>query len=179
MLDVVSNALASIILLFFVMVAIRSQPPVPERVVSIFMIDYELQTPVPTPEISVYLQRPGKRAVFEKQVADEILTHDIDSIPGIWGHAVVLAKPGQQSTHRRIFYMNPESEGIWHAGIIYADHDKLTEKSFQPDAKMIMKAYFITNNSPKLDTLRNVRQVQFPTQLGGIEFELPKYDKSN
>ena len=184
MLDVVSNALASIILLFFVMVAIRSQPPVPERMVGIFMIDYELQAPESTPEISVFLERPGRDKVFENAVANEFLTHDIDSIPGVWGHAVVLATPGKENTHRRIFYMNPEyQEGEdkeWKAGIIYTDHDKLVEKTFQPGATLTLKAFFISKNSSfVLDTLKSKKQVLYPTQFSRTSFELPMYQIPN
>lgn len=184
MLDVVSNALASIILLFFVMVAIRSQPPVPERMVGIFMMDYEIQVPESTPEISVFLERPGREKIFDSEVAIELLTHDIDSIPGIWGHAVVLAKPGKEDTHRRIFYMNPEyQEGEdkeWRAGIIYSDHNKLTEKPFKPGATLTTKAFFISRNSSfVLDTLKSKKQVLFPTQFSRTSFELPSYQSPN
>ncbi|MEK7256492.1 MAG: hypothetical protein AAB316_17180 [Bacteroidota bacterium] len=178
MLDVVSNALASILLLFFVMIAIRSQPPVPERQVGILMVDYELQTAEPEAEIEVFLQRPEKSPSFEREVAEDLKTQDINSIPGIWGHAVVLAKPGREKTHRRIFYMNPEKDGEWRSGIIYADHSKLTERSFQPGASLTLRAYFISG-SPKLGTWEKKSQVNFPTQLSGTKFDIPSYGNAN
>ncbi len=184
LLDVISNALASIILLFFVMVAIRSQPPPPERQVGMLMVDFIINTPSDSPTVVIYLKSPETNSpyLFDDQIQEQLPTPpEIDSIKGIWDQAVVLTSLDNANKFRRIFYMNPEKgeQNKWHAGIIYSDHTRFTYKDFKTPATVQIKGYFISKGTMTLDTFIHSAQVLYPTQKFEVEFSVPDYSSEN
>lgn len=177
LLDVISNALASIILLFFVFAALRGQPLPPERVLGILIIDYKFNSVIDTPLISIYVNAPSPQEkgvridAFDSELESKLPTGTIDSIPGIWESAIVLTTPGKEKTTRRFVFMNP-TKGLWTAGAIFADHSKYTRTEYLSNKSnsFEMKAYFI---NPDKGTKRIILNdttynhfpiIEYPTQ---------------
>ncbi|MCW5924001.1 MAG: hypothetical protein KIS77_16885 [Saprospiraceae bacterium] len=181
LLDVISNALASIILIFFILVAIRAQPPSPERMLGILVVDYEIQT-TERPDIQIFLKKPAQGVgnyLFNDGI-EALKTGEVDSIPGIWAHAVVMSVPGKENYIRRIMYMNPEKEGEWTAGIIFSDHTRYTYNDYKPFATLKIRAHFVQrDNLPRLETNVDSITVRFPTQRCEVKFKLPEYPVSD
>lgn len=178
LLDVISNALASIILLFFVFAALRGQPLPPERVLGILIIDYKINS-VDTPFIKIYLKAPlevGQPPVFlDDSLIETLETENVDTITGVWKNAIVLTTPGKESTTRRVVYMNP-FKGTWYAGMIFSDHSKYTDKDYLTryrNNSFEMKAYFVNEKGTKVikleDVIKKIPQVEFPTQKAEMD----------
>ncbi len=187
LLDVISNALASIILLFFVFSALRGQPLPPERVLGILIIDYKFSPVIDTTAISIYVNAPsleqkGERILaFDSEMESRLTTISVDTIPGVWNNAIILTTHGVETKTRRLVYMNPP-EGMWQTGIVFADHSRYTSKNYSVKYllnNVKIKAYFINPNEvTKVINLNDFRQdsiLQFPTQ----KFEMGSFRITN
>ncbi|MBK6629411.1 MAG: hypothetical protein IPJ87_01545 [Flavobacteriales bacterium] len=204
MLDVISNALASIILLFFVLVALRALPPPPERVMGVLIVDYEVTWDAMAendirkrqPEIEIGLRGPDFRDVqpqprFGSAVESTVGDHAFDTgeakrISGVWPTAKVLqsAEPGR--VLKRVFYLNPECPSgqnpcTWEASMVYVDDTAFYDLGFDklPDATMRIQAWFVKPAQGELlkraDT--TVCPTRFPTELKTWEFTIPTYQR--
>ena len=186
LLDVISNALASIILLFFVFAALRGQPLPPERVLGILIIDYKINT-VDTPYIKIFVKAPlqtREPPVFlDDSLIETLETEKVDTIAGVWKNAIVLTTPGKETTTRRVVYMNP-FEGYWYAGMIFSDHSKYTGKEYLTkfsNNSFEMKAYFVNEKGVKVikleDVVKKIPHVEFPTQKAEMDsFKISNYN---
>lgn len=190
LLDVISNALASIILLFFVFAALRGQPKPPDRVLGILIIDYKINSEIDTPAISIYIKAPSsdnKRErieAFDSEIEDKLETKAVDTIQGVWDNAIILTTPGQEAKTRRLVYMNPQ-EGTWYAGMIFTDHSRYTSKDYLTKYKVNsfeMKAYFVNPEGTKMIQLKDIKsgeisEIEFPSQKAEMDsFRISNYN---
>lgn len=201
MLDVISNALASVILLFFVLIALRAMPPSPERVLGILVVDYEISWPhadTRAPEIEVFLRRPKDGAItydrtFGPDIASEFKSGRVDTIDGIWDEAQVLQvrgsdrATGRDYVRKRIFYMNPESPGDekspceWEVGVIYVDDENFMDKNFPflDSAELRLKAWFVPGAGSSVlgDTVLHRKMVKYPTEVLRDSVIIPRFQR--
>lgn len=191
LLDVISNALASIILLFFVFAALRGQPKPPDRVLGILIIDYKINSVVDTPAISIYVRAPSliqkdgqPLELFDTSIEEELPTVGLDTIKGVWENAIILTTPGQETKTRRLVYMNPQ-EGTWFAGMIFTDHSRYTSNDYLTKHKgnsFEMKAYFVNPEGTKMVQLKDINsgkisEIEFPTQKAEMDsFRISNYN---
>ena len=186
LLDVISNALASIILLFFILVGLRAVPPPPERMLGMLIVDYEI-VGGKHPEIEVYVDPPDSTAGpgdeqphrFGKSI-EGLATEQVQNVPGIWPYAKVLYdadSPDGKERRRRFVYMNPQKYGSWKVGVIYADNADLLEERFDRSKQdtLRIKAWFIQDKGA-LSAIDTVLPVGFPTEHFEIAFRIPKYE---
>lgn len=179
LLDVISNALVSVLILFFVLSAMRSRPPFPLRLYGTLIIEYGIETkPLASLQYYAKCNCEGKGAyTYWNKDIQNISTPPEDSLQGIWDHAVVLSNG---SEHFRRVYINNPVAGEWRFGIVYEQHHLYTREDFPRPASLWIKVYFKQGGVQKpilLETEKYLQHVELPTHnLIEVKVEMPKLE---
>ncbi|MBV6504654.1 MAG: hypothetical protein ILNGONEN_00204 [Syntrophorhabdaceae bacterium] len=192
MLDLISNALAATLILFFVLSVLRLPPIPPTRILGILYIrvaTYAENQPE-RGRVELMLQSPAYQGQkIEPQYGIDIERFNKDPrVFGLYGlrydkiydsvKAASMPDPAMiyspvDSPFVKIAIIRDPVEGVWTARLIYVDHE-LSTKSMQP-TRAVIEVWFVkdkvkTKIVQKDSTLFVVPSVNFP-----IKFETPKW----
>lgn len=192
MLDLISNALAATLILFFVLSVLRLPPIPPTRILGTLVVRcavYSNNQPE-RGEVEIMLQPPAYQGQkIESQYGIDIDHFNKDQrVFGLYGlryekiydsvKAASMPDPAMvyspvDSPFVKIAIIRDPVEGIWTARLIYVDHE-LSTKSMQ-STRAVIEAWFVkdrlkTKIVQKDSTLFVVPSVNFP-----IKLEMPKW----
>lgn len=188
MLDLISNALAATLILFFVLSILKLPPIPPTRVIGTLVVRCSIHADInPTKaDIEVWLRPPSgvDNPPLERKIGANIAEFNDDPrvfglyglhyekvYEGIYGKnlppEVMVYAPPDSHTNVRIVIVRDPNEGEGMAGLLYVDHQELTLKIQK--AKARIEAWFIKDDG-KFKLLVDSTRFIAPTQTFTISF---------
>jgi len=181
MLDVISNALLAMVVLFFEMITIQEKPaPLPTTegmlIVTVKLI---LLEGIPADATAVIFLRPPQMSKigirFDEDIRKlegvrNIHSKNIADITAKFPAIIVGAYPGQNN--QKTFSIRNPVKGKWEVGVLYADHKFIDQKIYQ--ARPIIEAWFVRHGEEiDIIKLENIPIFESTTNNYSILIEVP------
>ena len=175
MLDIISNALAGTMCLFFALSAVQLEPPEATRILGQLTIEVELiPSSAGAEPPSLILIAPnkadGKR--YDPLYDEEILLLNNDYLIGGLRHEhlspVQVYRDPDNPLSMKI-HVNDPKEGLWTVGAIYVDSQEYP--CSEGPVNIRFKAYFDKDSGEELTSNDTIKPLDHPTEIAWFNFE--------
>ncbi|MEL6633263.1 MAG: hypothetical protein AAFQ83_17485 [Bacteroidota bacterium] len=191
MLDLISNSLAAVIILFIIISSLKVPVIPPERIKGTLFIRYELRPDVnyDMAESKIWVEPPRNHALQKNRYWEEEI-FKMNADVGVFGlfsdcggdqtkrvsknfvTPCAMAYSHEDSTNVHYLVIRDPVKGIWQTGLLYRDHVRYPKEEVR--AEINIHAWFVGTEQPGIDSLR-MRRVKGPTAYYGIEVETPDW----
>jgi len=189
MLDLISNSLAAMIILFIIISSLRLPMIPPERIKGTLFVRYTLERnsrPLEDAASQIWVTPPG---VPEKYWGDEILLlNHLDEAYGLFTDCaevnakintkntvlplcILVYSPADSANVHYLVIRDP-LRGEWRTGLLYVDHDQLGAD--RQEATFTLQAWFVSATGDGVTPLQDTTY-QAPTEYAGFKFETPDW----